>query len=296
MGLYFTPVLNNDDDIILKHHQYCFFNPAYSPPKPEKLKKLQIEPEIYCDSGGYQLYSLNEDYFAGKGDKGCKVIVDGGIHKKDGVQILDPKSICRKFKELNVMYGFTLDYPLSKNATEKEYKEKLLDSFKWAKIMFEHRELLCPETNLLIPLHYLNKDHLIEYYNMMAVLNPFGYAIPVRRTNNWYDFTKVAYCLCFLQNNGVRVIHLFGSCRAEIIVLGAAAIGLKMFMQISFDATSWRTIWGPKCYDPKTLSPQATPDTKSMIGLLYKLCEELKINYSLKLASSKNDIVLFYNV
>ena len=162
MRLYFTPVLSSGDDFILKYHRYCFFNPAGQPPSPKKLKTLQKNPENYCDSGGYQIYSHNQDYYDGKGDKGCIVVAGVGIQTIDDVLILDPIDLCRIYKKLDVMYGFTLDYPLSDNATEKEYKEKLIKSFECAEMMFEHRESLCPDTNFLIPLHYLTKEHLIE--------------------------------------------------------------------------------------------------------------------------------------
>jgi len=299
MGLYFTPVINSGDDLILEYHRYCFFNPTGSPPGLKKLKELQKNPENYGDSGGYQLYNRNKIYYEGKGEEGCLVIVGYGIRKRNDQLILDPIDLCRKFKKYNITYGFTLDNPLSDYATEKEYKEKLIDSYKYAEMMFKYRDTLCPDTNFIIPLHYLTKDHLAEYYNKMSALNPVGYAIPVRGTNNWDDFVCVADCLCFLQNEGAQVIHLFGSCRAEIIVLGAVAMGLRMFTQISFDSTSWRTFryrrYRYRYLDPKTLTQKTMPDDIVRINLPDKIWKQYKIDKSLQTTPSKKKLILLHN-
>jgi hypothetical protein len=91
----------------------------------------------------------------------------------------------------------------------------------------------------------------------MSNLNPDGYAIPARGTDNFDDFICLAYAMCFLHDKGVRHFHLLGSSRAEIIVLGAAAIGLKMFDQVSFDSVSYNTaIWENPNYLPKYFEPE----------------------------------------
>lgn len=243
------------------------------------------------------MYRLNQDFFNENGKKRCLVIVSVGIQRIEGLLILDPIDLCRKYSELNVKFGFTLDNPLSDNATEKEYKEKLMESFEWAEIMFRYRPSLCPNTNLLIPLHYTTKDHLVEYYAKMAILNPIGYAIPVRNTNNWDDFGRIAYCLCFLHNEGIQCIHLFGSCRAEIIVLGAAAIRLRMFDQISFDSTSWRTLrWGDDYLDPNTLKKIPIHENHVRILLPDKVLESVKSNKALLTMVEFKRLILLHNV
>ena len=49
---------------------------------------------------------------------------------------------------------------------------------------------------------------------------------------------------------------MFGSSRREVIFIGAAALGLQMFEQISFDSMTWNTLVfdkRPKYFDPDTL-------------------------------------------
>ena len=52
------------------------------------------------------------------------------------------------------------------------------------------------------------------------------------------------------------MVHMFGSSRREVIIIGAAAVGLGMFDKISFDSRSWNILMfdkRPTYIDPKTL-------------------------------------------
>ena len=77
--------------------------------------------------------------------------------------------------------------------------------------MFSKQPTMCPTTNLLIPLHYWTKNQLKQYYQTMSKLDPTGYAIPVRNTDNWVDMLRNAYALAYLHHKKVNIVHLFGS-------------------------------------------------------------------------------------
>ena len=67
---------------------------------------------------------------------------------------------------------------------------------------------------------------------------------------------RIACTLSFLSSMGVKKVHLFGSSRREVIFIGAAALGLQMFDQVSFDSRTWNTLLfdkRPKYFDTKTL-------------------------------------------
>jgi hypothetical protein len=142
-----------------------------------------------------------------------------------------------------VEYGFTLDFPIV-TGTDPEYKNHLEESFKWAQYMFHCRPKLCPGTNLLIPLHFSNKEQLHQYFHEMDTLNPDGYSFPVRGLQGPKYLMKVSYILTFLYSNGVRKVHILGTSTPEIIVVGAAALALKMFQQITFDSNTWANSHG----------------------------------------------------
>ena len=170
MNFFFTPAINAGDKLIIEHHSYCFFNPAgWFPTKNHLLKKI---PMTLSDSGGYQLYSRNKDYMQGKGPQKCIVIPFVGIKKTKGVLILDPIDLCQKYGELGIDYGFTLDYPLSDNFSNKEYRINLEKSYEWAEWMFSVKPTMCPTTNLLIPLHYYTENQLRHYFLTMSQLEP----------------------------------------------------------------------------------------------------------------------------
>jgi len=295
MRYFFTPAMNAGDILIIQHYGYCFFNPAGWYPKPDKLP-IRIGFVCLSDSGGYQLYSRNKDYENGNGSRRCIVIPGVGIKTRKNCLIIDPIDLCRKYGELGIDYGFTLDYPLSDNASEEEYEINLLKSYEWAKLMIGLRDDLCPTTKLLIPLHYCTEQQLRHYFNTMSKLNPDGYAIPVRDTSTWEDMVRIAYALCFLQHKRVKIVHMFGSSRREIIILGAAASGLGMFQQLSFDSTSWNTaIYVLQYLDSKTLGLHPVHDIKKVkLNLPESLIEELQstvIDPALK-----KKLILLHNV
>ena len=296
MGYFFTPAMNAGDILIIQHYCHCFFNPAGWFPKPDRLS-IRIDLICFSDSGGYQLYSRNRDYKNGNGPRQCIVIPGVGIKKRKNCLIIDPIDLCRKYGELGIDYGFTLDYPLSDDASQKEYEDNLLKSYEWAKLMIGLREDLCPTTKLLIPLHFYTEQQLRHYFNTMSKLNPDGYAIPVRDTSTWEDMVRIAYTLCYLQYKRVKTVHMFGSSRREIIILGAAAKGLGMFQQLSFDSTSWNTaIYGIKYLDPKTLGRHSVDDIRRIkLNLPESLIQELQSTAVIDPALQKK-IILLHNV
>ena len=257
MSLIHAPVVTGNKDLILEYYSHCFFNPTNFVPRLDFTERIQVISEFFSDSGGYQIYSINQNRIDGFTEKQCVVIP--GVRTRNSVKhlIIDPIDICRKYGKLNIVYGFTLDYPLSDNSTEKEYSYKLEKSYTWAKLMFRYRHDLCPNTNLLIPLHYISKDQLHAYYNKMSSLKPNGYAFPVRGRDSFKGYIWIVCSLCFLHHKGVDQVHMFGSARPEIIIIGAAAIGLNMFKQLSFDARTWNTVSFNSgivyYFDPETL-------------------------------------------
>ena len=112
MAYFFTPAMNAGDTLIIQHYGYCFFNPTGWFPKPNRLS-IRIASVCFSDSGGYQLYSLNKDHQNGNGSIRCIVIPGVGIKTRKNCLIIDPIDLCRKYGELDIDYGFTLDHPLS---------------------------------------------------------------------------------------------------------------------------------------------------------------------------------------
>ena len=133
MGYFFTPAMNAGDILIIQHYGCCFFNPSGWYPKPENLP-IRIGFVCLSDSGGYQLYSRNQDYLNGTGPKQCIVIPGVGIKTRKNCLIIDTIDLCRKYGELGIDYGFTLDHPLSDNSSEEEYEINLVKSYEWAKL------------------------------------------------------------------------------------------------------------------------------------------------------------------
>ena len=291
MKFFFTPAINAGDKLIIEHHSYCFFNPAgWFPTKNHLLKKI---PMTLSDSGGYQIYRRNEDYRNGIGPKKCIVIPFVGIKKTKGVLILDPIDLCQKYGELGIDYGFTLDYPLSDNFSNREYRINLEKSYKWAELMFSKQPTMCPTTKLLIPLHYYTENQLRHYYRTMSKLDPTGYAIPVRHTGTWEYMLRNAYALAYLHHKRVNIVHLFGSSRTEIIILGAVAIRLKMFQQLTFDSTSWNTArYKSEYMNPRTLKRYSIENNpKIKLELPKALVREIQSSY-INLAQLRKIIVL----
>jgi hypothetical protein len=190
-----------------------------------------------------------------------------------------------------------LDHPLSDNASEEEYEDNLLKSYEWAKLMIGLREDLCPTTKLLIPLHFYTEQQLRHYFYKMSILKSHGYAIPVRDTSIWEDMVRIAYTLCYLQHKKVKIVHMFGSSRAEIIILGAAATGLGMFQQLSFDSTSWNTArYEIKYMNPKTLGLHSVNHIRRIkLNLPESLIQELQSSNVIDAALQKK-LILLHNV
>lgn len=274
MRFIYSPVSTHTNSLINLHHPYTLFNP---------LRQADLEPpldpegefyENFADSGGYQIYR----YFKNV-TKRCLVIP--GVKNKNGSRfiIIDPIHQCRKYGELNIKWAFTLDHPLSDNPTEEEYRLNLEKSYNWAKLMFDIRNSLCPVTEFLIPLHFRNKPELHHYYEVMSTLNPDGYAFPARFDLSLRGVIRIACTLSFLHCKQVPKVHIFGRSCKEIIFIGAAAVGLGMFDQLSFDSRTWnQSLFGPdiKHIDPYTLRHTKIFDNLPASSLLsYKVAEEL---------------------
>jgi hypothetical protein len=218
------------------------------------LKGLDIYPYLLSDSGGFQIYKSIFNTFNGERTEKIDVIPGVGIHRRNKVLVLDPIDLCEKYGALNVRCGFTLDFPVVFGSPD-EYEDHLIKSYECAEIMFDCRYDFCPDTQLLIPLHFSTKDQLHRYFDKMSKLSTDGYAFPVREDTSWEYLMRIAYVLGFLHGKGVRYVHMFGSCKQEIIIVGAAAIGLEMFQRITFDSSTWDTARHnpPKYLQPNTL-------------------------------------------
>ena len=284
----------------LKSYIYQFYNAVREKRRSQKNSDEEVKFCLFCDSGGYQVYITEKKLRENKSAKKWRIEPWVGIRNTKEYLIIDPIDVCRIYGKLGIRYGFTVDIPLCENATEQEFENSLLESFKWAKLMFRFRNRLCPETYLLVPLHYHTQQQLYRSYEIMAQLNPDGYAIPVRNTSNWEDMVRIACSMCFLHHKGVERFHMLGSSRPEIIILGAAAVGLKLFHKVSFDSRTWNTAMysnPPKYLDPKTLRPMS-PLGRQHIELVLprsindKLRKEAK-GHSL---SFDKDLILLHNI
>ena len=270
MTLKYVPSISQGDEIIVENYSGVLVNITVSIPKIEILRSVTNCSFIFGDSGGYQKYNLNRRYMLGKGKRQCLVIPGFGIRNIDNFLIIDPKDLCRKYGELNIDCGCTLDDPMV-GSSDEEFNRKLKQSYRWAELMFECRDDLCRETKLITPLQYFTKAQLYRYHKKMAKLNPNGYAIPVRGTTNLIQFIRVALSLAYLYANGVKIIHLLGSSRPEIIVLAAVAKKLDMFSQITFDSTTWRTSMHSgklKYFDSDTLKLKSIKKSKKITLIL----------------------------
>jgi hypothetical protein len=267
MKLVYVPVVTHPGDYINAFFSSCLVNPLRKYPQIAVLMESFRSKEFFADSGGYQMYSLNQ----GERKKQCVVVPGVGIRDTRDHLIIDPIDLCRRYGKLRINYGFSLDFPLSDDPSEQEYVSKLEASFEWAEMMFDVRPKLCPETKLLIPLHYETKSQLHQYFDKMTVLKPEGYGLPVRGRFNLDGLIWIASSLAFLHSKGVRLVHAFGSSRRELIMIGAAALGLGMFSRLSFDSTSWDCFLSnrrPYRIDTKTLAQKRILPTSSIPVLL----------------------------
>lgn len=300
--LTYGPVISLYARSVLKTYPSKFHNATKERTKSLKGPKNIIDQYVYCDSGGFQIYEIEKNLRKKKSTKKWGIIPGVGTKDSKKRLIIDPIDVCRIYGRMHIKYGFTVDIPLCENATYQESKESLDQSFKWAKLMFHFQKKYCPKTNLLIPLHYLTKQNLYNSFEMMSTLNPYGYAIPARSTDNYDDFVCLAYAMCFLYHKGVNHFHLLGSSRTEIIILGAVAIALKMFDRVSFDSRSWNTATYenpycfPKYFDPKTLK-QIYPSGEKKTLLLPKSIRDKVVRKEIGTSfDSRKYLILLHNI
>lgn len=248
MALIYCPVSTSDIDLLNGYHPNCLVNPVRQNPI---LQSNHPTTKYFADSGGYQLYRYQNHK-----TKKCIVVSAVGNRTRSKYIVIDPIDLCRKYGQLQIKCGFTLDRPLSDDASNRDFLKYLGDSFNWAEIMFEQRSTLCPSTELFIPLQYSSVDQLHHYFQKMDTLKPNGYAFPVRGSFDLKWLMWITFTLSYLHSMGVKKVHMLGSTRKEIIYVGAVALGLKMFEQVSFDSTSWNTLLfdkRPKHFAPDTL-------------------------------------------
>ena len=121
-------------------------------------------------------------------------------------------------------------------------KDHLIKSYECAEMMFDCRQDFCPDTQAFYSASFFNRRINCTVISIKCQrLSPDGYAFPVREDTSWEYLMRIAYVLSFLHGRGVRYVHMFGSCKPEIIIVGAAAIGLEMFQRITFDSSTWDT-------------------------------------------------------
>ncbi len=236
MSLKYVPVSTDNDCLVNRHHPHPLFNPIRQDVDQliETTQRSKIAP--FCDSGGLQLVNYERDP-----DKPCMVVIGVGIKKYNNLTVIDPIDVCRCYGRLNVKFAFTLDHPMPKVPAPDDYDKRLKNSYRWASIMFDMKRDLCRDTELFIPLQFITKAQLHEYFDRMAPLRPDGYAFPARGRWCFSKAITLACTLCYLHSKKVRTVHLLGSSRREIIIIAAAAIGLRMFTQVSFDSRTWNT-------------------------------------------------------
>lgn len=252
MIFQFTPVLSGKDRWILPYIDHGFINSVRSPPTEAALKKLKHPPELMCDSGGFQIYKSKVGILNGNQTNRVMVLSGAGNQRCEGYQILDPICLCKMYGSLNIKYGFTLDYPIVDGSIE-EYNDHLTKSYECAGTMFDCRPRLCPDTNLLIPLQFSTRKQLQNYYDEMSRLCPDGYGFPVRGITSWGYLQRIVYTLVFLHHKGVQIVHMLGSSKPEIIVIGAVTAGLSMFNRLTFDSSTWDTA---RNVPPRYISPE----------------------------------------
>jgi AraC-like DNA-binding protein len=250
--LIYVPVSAAANNILNTVHPHIMFNPTLQSMN-QLLKNVKIYSEPFADSGGYQLISHSKRDSKRK----CIVAVGAGIKNTKSKIILDPIDLCCRYKALGIKFGFTLDFPLSKNSTEKEFCNKLELSFYWASLMMDWKIKENLETKLLTAIQYSTKKQFYNYFKEMSKLNPDGFALPMRDwVFNYNNTIEFALVLSFLMHQKVKLVHLLGNSSVETIVIAAASIGLNMFEQISFDSTTWYQLRfdpKPKLINRKTL-------------------------------------------
>jgi len=240
MRLFYCPVQTYKKALILLFHPHCFFNSAILKPTPEMLELARIETEYFFDSGGFQHFTINNNYLNGKGDKRCTMIEGIGTCQIGNVKIIDPIDLCANYGEFGARFAFTMDLPMI-TSSDQEFKNNLSTSFELAKRMFELRPTLCSKTKFLLPLQFDTKEQLHKYFKKMSTLKPEGWAFPGRVYRKWDKNLKVAYILSFLHSKEANTVHILGTSRPGVIILSAAALNLGLFGQISFDSKTWYT-------------------------------------------------------
>lgn len=234
-NLVYVAVSTDYKSLVNRHYKNVLYNPTRQN-FDMLLKKDRYEKSVnFGDSGGYMIANCD-----GSDDKKCKVVIGAGIQIKPDIVIIDPIDLCRKYGQLDIKYGFTLDYPFwEKEIDSENFSRKLKDSHRWAKSMFEVKERFCPRTELIIPLHFYTKEQLASYYRKMAKLAPAGYAIPACQKRDSEDVIQISYALAYLHDHGIKKVHILGNSYRVVISIMAAAQILGMFETISFDSRTY---------------------------------------------------------
>jgi tRNA-guanine family transglycosylase len=266
-NINYTPVLSFHEYFVLDYYTYGFVNPVYT---TRKIPAKYANRVLLADSGGYQLFKAKCDHQRDPTIR-CSVIDGVGIHNDNGI-ILDPIELCRRYGKLNAELGFTIDDPLI-SSNEEEFQHKISKGYDYATRILNYRKVLCPNTKILIPLHFATYEQLKICFSQFENLDADGYAFPVRKSAYISDTAKIAYVLCFLHSRGVKRVHLFGSSRPEIALISATAMAFNMFDQITFDSTTWNTyIWGKTYLDAITLK-------QKYLSRSYKIGDPLPFNH-----------------
>ena len=253
MCLIYSPVSTGPDDLINTYHPNCLFNVTSFSQNFIDNFNHQPNTKIFGDSGGLQFFKSR----IGMIKRRYLVVPFRQIRHHKDKSAISPAALCERYREIDVKFGFTLDSPVSYDASDIEYLYNLERSYEWAKLMLISRDKICPKTELFIPLHYCDKLQLHTYFDKMSDLNPNGFAFPSGNKSDLYWTIRTACTLCFLSMKQVKKVHMLGSSKREVIVMGGAVLSMGMFDHVSFDSKTWNTkIHNPQpiCIHPKTLT------------------------------------------
>ena len=283
MSILYLPALARGDEFIASYCKHYLINPLVGCPNMVNYNP-DSQTVIIGDSGGYQIYK------AKKKDKLFLVLPGHGISNQYSDRIvIDPEHLCKSYRIHNANYGMTLDFPcLSKSSYE--FMISLKNSVQYSELMFDLKDIYCPDTQFIIPLQFSSSNQFILTFKEHSRFKPSGYAFPVRHLY----WTQVAYVLSFLHSEGVNRIHFLGSSTPGLILLAAASHGLSMFDYITFDSTNWapsrydkepqylsRNTLRRKPYDPsktKLLSPYSSSNANENSYYSTNLDTKLKLH------------------
>jgi queuine/archaeosine tRNA-ribosyltransferase len=252
MCLIYSPVSTGSNDLINTYHPNCLFNVTSFSQNFTDNFNHQPNTQIFGDSGGLQFFRSR----IGEIKKRYLIVPFRQIKHHKNKTAISPIALCNRYREMDVRFGFTLDSPVLYDASEIEYLYNLERSYEWAKLMLTLRDKMCPKTELFIPLHYCDKLQLHTYFDKMSELNPNGFAFPSGAKSDLYWTIRTACTLCFLSMKQVKKVHMLGSSKRDVIIIGAAVLSMGMFDHVSFDSKTWNTKINnkqPICIHPKTL-------------------------------------------